>query len=209
MHQRKKGEYGCRALCGEGCPCNTGNAHFQPDHEENIQKNITYGGADEEIQRRTAVPQRGEDAVADIIKIQKEESVNIDFQIKRCIGENIGGGANQAEQCISAENADKRQNHADRKAGAEDGADSCFECAVFFCPEQARYYNGTADIAADGNCHENHSDGVGCTDCRKRGFSDELPGNDAVCNLINLLKGNTQQHGNGKHPEHFSAAAPG
>ena len=94
MHQRKKGEYGCRALCGEGCPCNTGNAHFQPDHEENIQKNITYGGADEEIQRRTAVSQRGEDAVADIIKIQKEESVNIDFQIKRCIGENIGGGAN-------------------------------------------------------------------------------------------------------------------
>lgn len=44
---------------------------------------------------------------------------------------------------------------------------------------------------------------------RKRGFTDELPGNDAVCNLINLLKGNTQQHGNGKHPEHFSAAAPG
>lgn len=79
----------------------------------------------------------------------------------------------------------------------------------FFCPEQAGNHNGTADIAANGNCHENHSDGVGCTDCRKRGFTDELPGNDAVCNLINLLKGNTQQHGNGKHPEHFSAAAPG
>lgn len=103
----------------------------------------------------------------------------------------------------------KRQNHADRKTGAEDGADSRFEGAVFFCPEQAGNHNGTADIAANGNCHENHSDGVGCTDCRKRGFSDELPGNDAVCNLINLLKGNTQQHGNGKHPEHFSAAAPG
>ena len=177
MHQRKKGEHGCRALCGEGCPCNTGNPHFQPDHEENIQKNITYGGADEEIQRRTAVPQRGEDAVADIIKIQEQKPIDIDMQIEFGIGENIGRGTDEAKHGTSA--------------------------------EKARYHNGTADIAADGNCHENHSDGVGCTDCRKRGFSDELPGNDAVCNLINLLKGNTQQHGNGKHPEHFSAAAPG
>ena len=196
-------------FCGEGCPCNTGNAHFQPDHEENIQKNITYGGADEEIQRRTAVPQRGEDAVADIIKIQEQKPIDIDMQIEFGIGENIGRGADEAKHGTSAENADKRQNHADRNAGAEDGADSRFECAVFFCPEQAGNHNGTADIAANGNCHENHSDGVGCTDCRKRGFTDELPGNDAVCNLINLLKGNTQQHGNGKHPEHFSAAAPG
>lgn len=209
MQQRKKGEHGCRALCGEGCPCNTGNPHFQPDYEDNIQKNITYGGADEEIQRRTAVPQRGEDAVADIIKIQEQKPIDIDMQIEFGIGENIGRGADEAKHGTSAENADKRQHHADCKAGAENGADSRFECAVFFCPEQARYHNGTADIAADGNCHENHSDGVGCTDCRKRAFSDELPGNDAVCNLINLLKGNTQQHGNGKYPEHFSAAAPG
>ena len=92
MHQRKKGEHGCRALCGEGCPCNTGNAHFQPDHEENIQKNITYGGANEEIQRRTAVPQRGEDAVADIIKIQEQKPIDIDMQIEFGIGENIGRG---------------------------------------------------------------------------------------------------------------------
>ena len=92
MQQRKKGEHGCRALCGEGCPCNTGNAHFQPDHEENIQKNITYGGANEEIQRRTAVPQRGEDAVADIIKIQEQKPIDIDMQIEFGIGENIGSG---------------------------------------------------------------------------------------------------------------------
>ena len=135
MHQRKKGEYGCRALCGEGCPCNTGNAHFQPDHEENIQKNITYGGADEEIQRRTAVPQRGEDAVADIIKIQEQKPIDIDMQIELGICKDIGRGADEAKHGTSAENADKRQHHADRKTGAEDGADSRFECAVFFCPE--------------------------------------------------------------------------
>ena len=135
MHQRKKGEHGCRALCGEGCPCNTGNAHFQPDHEENIQKNITYGGANEEIQRRTAVPQRGEDAVADIIKIQEQKPIDIDMQIEFGIGENIGRGTDEAKHGTSAENADKRQNHADRKTGAEDGADSRFEGAVFFCPE--------------------------------------------------------------------------
>ena len=104
MHQRKKGEHGCRALCGEGCPCNTGNPHFQPDHEENIQKNITYGGADEEIQRRTAVPQRGEDAVADIIKIQEQKPIDIDMQIEFGIGENIGRGttltAMQAQKMV-------------------------------------------------------------------------------------------------------------
>ena len=208
MHQCKEGEDGCRALCREGCPCNAGNAHLQPDHEEKIQKDIADGGENQEIQRCTTVPQRGEDAVADIIKIQEEKPVNIDSQIKRRIRENIGRGADEAEHCVSAEKADKRQHHADRNAGAENGADSCFECAVFLCPEQTGNHNGTADIAADGNCHENHGDGVGRADCRKRRFPDEPPGNDAVCNLINLLKGYTQQHGNGKHPEHFAAVAP-
>lgn len=148
-----------RKASADAAPCaakvahgNTGNAHFQPDHEENIQKNITYGGADEEIQRRTAVPQRGEDAVADIIKIQEQKPIDIDMQIEFGIGENIGRGADEAKHGTSAENADKRQNHADRNAGAEDGADSRFECAVFFCPEQAGNHNGTADIAANGNC---------------------------------------------------------
>ena len=82
------------------------------------------------------------------------------MQIEFGIGENIGRGTDEAKHGTSAENADKRQNHADRKTGAEDGADSRFEGAVFFCPEQARYHNGTADIAANGNCHENHSDGA-------------------------------------------------
>ena len=208
MHQCEKGEDGCRALCREGCPCDTCNAHFQPDNEEDIQKDIADRGADEEIQRRAAIAQRGEDAVADIIKIQEQKPVNIDFQIKRRIRENIGRRTNEVEECISAKNADKRQHNADRNAGAENGADGCFECAVFFCPEQTGNHNGTADIAADGNCHENHGDGVGRADCRKCRLPDKPPGNDAVRNLINLLKCHTQQHGNGKHPEHFSAVAP-
>ena len=50
---------------------------------------------------------------------------------------------------------------------------------------------------------------MGSTNGSKGVFSDETTCNDAVYDMIHLLKCHTQQHGYGKHPEHFTGIALG
>ena len=95
--ERRPGEHGCRALCGEGCPCNTGNPHFQPDYEDNIQKNITYGGADEEIQRRAGIAQRPQHAAAHVIDHDPQDPIEVNAQIQDRIGHDIIRHADPAQ----------------------------------------------------------------------------------------------------------------
>ena len=209
MEQGNKGENRSCPLGNKGGPCNAGYAHPQNYDKKDIQQDICHGGTDQEIQRRTTVPQRGKDTCADIIEEQEQKAEYVDFQIQGGICKNIFGGLDEGEQPIPQKEPQNSHHDADTDAGEKDGADGCFQLAILPAAEQAGNHHGTADIAAHSHRHENHGDGIGGANGSQSILPDELPGNDAVGNVIHLLEHNTQKHGYGKGPQHFSAAALG
>ena len=75
--------------------------------------------------------------------------------------------------------------------------------------EESGNDNGTAGAAADGNCHKNHGNGIGCPNGCQRVLPNETSRNDAVGNIIHLLESHADKHGNGKTLQQFADIACG
>ena len=209
MEQGCQCQQGGNALCREGCPCHACHAHIKDDNEQEVQQDIAYRGADEEIQRCFGIPQSGEDACADVIQKQEQEPVYVDIQIQGTVGEDVFWCLKHPQHVLPLPYAEYRQNHAQNYAGDEYGADGAFQMDVLPAAKKSGNDDGTASTAADGNCHKNHGDGIGCPNGCQRVLPDETSRNDAVGNVIHLLKSHADKHGNGKTPQQFADIACG
>ena len=209
MNEREESQDTGSSLCRKGGPGDPCHTHVQPDDKNQIQNDIPDGRTNEEIQGRAAVPQRSEYAVTDVIQEGEQIAQYINFQINRGVRENISRCFDEGKHPVPCQKPQYSHDDAGGHTGDENRADDGFQFAVFPCTKKTGNHHCTADIAANGHRHEDHGDGMGSTNGSQGVFSDETTCDDAVYDMIHLLKCYTEQHGYGKHPEHFTGIALG
>ena len=87
--------------------------------------------------------------------------------------------------------------------------DGGLHVAVLAGAEQLGNKDGTADVASEGERDKDQRNLVAVADCRQRFVVDELPGDKAVGNIVQLLKDDTAEQRQAEFPQYRAGFSGG
>ena len=202
-YQCTNGQQRGNALCNQGCPAYTGNAHIQFADKQYIQNHIKGRGECQKIQWGTAVTQTVKNSGSGIIQEQEQQSGNINPQINhgglknifRCADEPHQGWAKQLTACCQ---------HQCQCHQCDDCRIDCSAHAyLIVCAEQLGNDNRTAYTGTGSHSNKQNCDRICCAGS-SQSLNTQVPsGNDTVSQIVHLLEYHTQQQRNHKFQQNF------
>ena len=160
-------------------------------------------GNNQKKQWGSGISQRRENTGAYVIKKQERQSPDINVQIKRGIRHQLRRRIDQMQQPLAAEDSEQHQRRAEHACSDQGSVHCRFHLAVVLRPEKPGDDDGTADVAAKGECNEDQSNLVAVADRREGVLPDKFSCDKAVRNVVQLLKNNASEQWQTKLPQHL------
>ena len=208
QHEQQR-QHAAHALAQESRPGHARHAHVEGLHEKYVHEDVGRGRGRQEEKRRTRVAQRGKHAGRDVIKEHKGQTPAVDVQIELRVGEDLLGRIDQAQKQPAARDADHHQHPAQRRAADEGGRDGRPQVAIPARAEELGQDDRAADVAAEREGDENQCDFIAVAHGGQRVFADKLAGDQAVGDVVKLLKYHAAEQRQTKAPQHRRGLADG
>ena len=196
-----------RALANESRPGKPRHAHGDDHGEEKIHAHVGDAGRDKEHKRRAAVAERGIDARADVVHQHEKESARVDVEIAHRVVHDVGGGVEELHESASRTHTHRGEHRAEHDGGYHDRGHAGLQVAVILLPEELGSDRRTAEIEPERHGGEDHGDGIGGTDSRKRVLAEHFARDDAVRHVVKLLEDRADEDGQTEEPQNFGGFA--
>ena len=198
---RPCGQDAADPLAEEGGPGHSGYAHAEGGDEEDVHGNVGGGRGRQEEEGSPGVSQGGEDARGDVVEKDKGQAPDVDVQVELRGGEGLRRGVDEPEQPAAAQDAPQHQRPAEEGAGDAGGGHRRLHLPVLPGSEELGYYHGTAHVAPKGKGQENQRHLVAVAHGGQGLLADELPGHQAVGDVVELLEENASKQGEAEPPQ--------
>ena len=199
-HQR---QHAAHALAQKRCPRDTGNAHLERRDEQNIHRDVGRGRAGEEDKWRFRIAQRRENARCHIVEKHKRQTVDVNVEIQLGVGKDLVRRFDEPQQPACQQHADQHQDHTDHRTGDERRIDRRFHVAILLCAEIPRREHGARNVAAKGERDEDQRDLIAVAHGGESVVADKFAGDEAVGDVIKLLKNDAAEQRQAEFPENF------
>ena len=207
LQYENHGDNAADGLAQERRPRHAGHAHVEVTDEEDIHKNIRNRGHGEEVERRFGIPQGGENARRDLIEHQENITHEVNLDVRHGVLHRLHRRVQQCQHPFGRQHSDSAQQHAENAAEDERGRHAGMHLLHFLLPEQVRCHDGCADVAAKRDGDENQRDFGAVAD--KRLGADEMPRNEAVRDVVELLEDDAAEQGQRVSQQHPAGLADG
>ena len=197
------GQHAAHALAQEGGPCHTGYAHLETGHEQDIHADVGQRRDCQKIEGRFAVAKSGEDAGGDVVEEHEGQAQHVDIQIQRRICKDLLRGVDELQQAVAAHQTDQHQHRTQHRRADQRGVDRGLHFVVILGAKIAGHDDRAADVAAKSKCNEDQGDLIAVAHSSQCVFADELAGNKAVGNVVQLLENDAAEHGQAELPQNL------
>lgn len=176
------------SLAEEGGPGHASHPHVKGGDKEDIHRDVGSGGGRQEEERGPGVSQGGEYAGGDVVEKDEGQAPDVDIQVELGGGEGPLRGVDEPEQPAAAKDASQHQRPAEDGAGDAGGGHRRFHLPVLPGPEELGDHHGAAHVAPEGESQENQRHLVAVAHGGQGFLADELPGHQAVGDVVELLE---------------------
>ena len=176
-------------------------------HEQQIEHHVRHGGDDEVDERALAVAQGVHDAGADVVEHHGERAQEVVAEVLDGLRQHLRVGVHPHEQRGRERHAQHGQNKAADEAHGEVRVYGAENALPVLRAEAVRDDDARAERRAVEEADEKEDERARGADCRQRIGAQELPHDDGVRRVVQLLEDLAEKYGHGELDDEQVGAA--